>query len=360
MTASFRFTWAALTTLLLGVYAQDQPQCSCFGLDYTNGGSYLVDGNSDSNFAFTSVFTGCIDSSIIPILVSPDGIAYECTSIETQPDNTDQASQCAITYAEMRSGAWTIIIQSQDFDFTVQRQFSLTVGASNTVTVTETPTITEGVTSTLEPETVTDWIVETETQYEEPEIVTEDCYEDTQTVYQYIPGPTTHIVSTNARWLDVESRTYDNHYPSAHHDRRTANYPNHQATARSNSHHRPPAENKLHPARAAAAVADYTQTITETTYTVTQTIVEIETPDPATEFEYVTDTTTFYPPAQTVCDAPDTVTYFYQGAPITNYDIIYVTYYTSATVWVGQTQYTQSTDYSVMTRCSRGGGYYGT
>ncbi|KAK4214139.1 hypothetical protein QBC37DRAFT_284496, partial [Rhypophila decipiens] len=181
MTASFRFTWAALTTLLLGVYAQDQPQCSCFGLDYTNGGSYLVDGNSDSNFAFTSVFTGCIDSSIIPILVSPDGIAYECTSIETQPDNTDQASQCAITYAEMRSGAWTIIIQSQDFDFTVQRQFSLTVGASNTLT--------------------------TETQYEEPEIVTEDCYEDTQTVYQYIPGPTTHIVSTNARWSTLGSVT---------------------------------------------------------------------------------------------------------------------------------------------------------
>ncbi|KAM7200016.1 hypothetical protein V8F33_004190 [Rhypophila sp. PSN 637] len=343
MTASFRFTWTALATLLLGVYAQDQPQCSCFGLDYTNGGSYLVDGNSDSNFAFTSVFTACIDSSITPILVSPEGIAYECTPIETQPDNTDQASQCAITYAEMRSGTWTIIIQSQDFDFTVQRQFSLTVGASNTVTVTETPTITEGVTSTLEPETVTEWIVETETQYEEPEIVTEDCYEDTQTVYQYIPGPTTHIVSTNARWSTLGSVTEYyvttvTQYPYCH-------WPSSQAPDQR---------------RAPAAAAEYTQTITETTYTVTQTIVEIETPDPVTEFEYVTDTTTFYPPAQTVCDAPDTVTYFYQGAPVTNYDIIYVTYYTSATVWVGQTQYTQSTDYNVMTRCSRGGGYYGT
>lgn len=36
----------------------------------------------------------------------------------------------------MRSGAWTIVIQAADLDFTVQRQFSLTVGASNTVVVT--------------------------------------------------------------------------------------------------------------------------------------------------------------------------------------------------------------------------------
>lgn len=58
MTVSLGFVWALLSTLLIGVYAQDEPHCSCFGLDYTNGGSYLVDGNSDNNFAFTSVFTG--------------------------------------------------------------------------------------------------------------------------------------------------------------------------------------------------------------------------------------------------------------------------------------------------------------
>ena len=32
--------------------------CSCSGLDYTNGGSYLIDGTSDSKFAFTSEFAG--------------------------------------------------------------------------------------------------------------------------------------------------------------------------------------------------------------------------------------------------------------------------------------------------------------
>ena len=51
--------------LACGVLAQesngDDPQaepCSCSGLDYANGGSYLIDGTSDHNFTFTSVFNG--------------------------------------------------------------------------------------------------------------------------------------------------------------------------------------------------------------------------------------------------------------------------------------------------------------
>jgi hypothetical protein len=89
------------------------------------------------------------------------------------------------------------------------------------------------------------------------------------------------------------------------------------------------------------------------------------------------------------------VTLFYQGPPRTDYEIHYVTYQTWATVWVvyvpilplnppeqlefrwyynygmaltdtvallcgnRQTQYSTSTDYPVMTRCQKGGGYYG-
>jgi hypothetical protein len=30
--------------------------CTCTGLDYTNGGSYLVDGSLEADFTFTSVF----------------------------------------------------------------------------------------------------------------------------------------------------------------------------------------------------------------------------------------------------------------------------------------------------------------
>ncbi|KAG7285821.1 hypothetical protein NEMBOFW57_008115 [Staphylotrichum longicolle] len=110
--------------------------------------------------------------------------------------------------------------------------------------------------------------------------------------------------------------------------------------------------------RRAAAVLDITSTIFDTT-TVTSTIVELEEGEATTEYNFYTTTTTSTLPPQTVCDAETTITLFYQGPPQTNYEISYVTYYTWATVWVRQTQYTTSTDYDVMTRCSQGGGYYG-
>ena len=44
--------------------------CTCTGLDYTNGGSYLVDGSSNDNFTFTSVFQG---KESIYLLVLLDG-----------------------------------------------------------------------------------------------------------------------------------------------------------------------------------------------------------------------------------------------------------------------------------------------
>lgn len=47
-----RWTWLAL--LAAKAYAD----CSCAGLDYTNGGSYLIDGSVDADFSFNSVFDG--------------------------------------------------------------------------------------------------------------------------------------------------------------------------------------------------------------------------------------------------------------------------------------------------------------
>lgn len=35
--------------------------CTCTGLDYTNGGSYLIDGTSSNNFIFTSQFSGGLE-----------------------------------------------------------------------------------------------------------------------------------------------------------------------------------------------------------------------------------------------------------------------------------------------------------
>jgi hypothetical protein len=55
---------SSLALFLANVYAQDD-ECSCTGLDYTNGGSYLIDGNSDEDFTFTSMFEGIAPFTIL-------------------------------------------------------------------------------------------------------------------------------------------------------------------------------------------------------------------------------------------------------------------------------------------------------
>ncbi|KAK0708017.1 hypothetical protein B0H67DRAFT_543401, partial [Lasiosphaeris hirsuta] len=203
--------WFLLAALVVSVSAQNEIQqgCSCSGLDYTNGGSYLIDGNSDSNFTFTSVFNGaCFDATIVPILISPEGYGYQCSVIQSGLDGVEQPSVCDIVYANMNDGSWAVVVQAPEHDFVVQREFNLTAGgAANTVVITITPTLTVGVTSTIPGTTETNWIVETETEYAEPEIVTGDCYLQTDTVFSYIPGPVTHYVSTIARWSTVGAVT---------------------------------------------------------------------------------------------------------------------------------------------------------
>ncbi|KAK3905160.1 hypothetical protein C8A05DRAFT_31034 [Staphylotrichum tortipilum] len=445
--------WAVVGILFVGAWAQDNAECTCSGLDYADGGSYLVDGNSENDFTFYSVFQGCFESTITPILVSPNGDGYECSAINSQPDGLDQASSCAITYSELSTGPWSIIIEAPDYGFLVQRQFNLTIGARNdrTVVVTVTPTVYEDVTSTVPGETITSWIGETETQYEEPETIIGDCYSQTDTVIQYIPGQTTKIVSEAARWSTAEANanvtnnvvdpqdnqhsppTSDNkqqarhhndnyHDPNeANHDGPGAHHHNYQEAFHDDStmdflhkaDHGPdnhidgdtPAPQHddspttvrqgggggggggggqqpttarqtrtrngdgLEPmvtpgpeeaiARRALAIVTVTSTVYDDENTVTSTVVEIEEGEATTEYNFYTTTTTSTPPPQTVCDAETTVTLLYQGAPQTQYEVTYVTYYTWATVWVRQTQYTTATDYDVMTRCWQGGGYYG-
>ncbi|KAK3940466.1 hypothetical protein QBC46DRAFT_260976 [Diplogelasinospora grovesii] len=337
--------WALLALLAVNVHARDRStqQCTCSGLDYTNGGSYLIDGNSDNNFTFTSMFTGCLDSIITPILVSPNGDSYPCSTIESQPDDSEQPSQCSISYSQMTTGQWTIIIQAPDFDFTVQRQFNLTVGAANTVVVTVTPTVYIGWTSTPPAPTITNTVVETETAYAPPDIVTTDCDQGTDTIAEYIPGPTATIWSTISRWRTQGAVT--DYY---------------QTTILAYAYcHWPATWVRQGARRALARVADMTSTIAETTYTVTSTIMEVATPATTTEVDYYLTTSTYTPPAQTVCDAGETVTYYYQGPPQTDYEVQYVTYDTWVTVYIGQTQYSTATDYNAMTRCWQGGGWYG-
>jgi hypothetical protein len=86
--------WAAL---LAGFIAGAQADCDCYGLDYTNGGSYLIDGYSENKFSFTSQFEGsCFDADIVPILISPEGYGYVCSAVRAGLDQVEQVSTWSV------------------------------------------------------------------------------------------------------------------------------------------------------------------------------------------------------------------------------------------------------------------------
>lgn len=57
MQKMLHFCWLALAVLLARVSA-DVAACSSYGVDYSNGGSYYIDGSSNQYFSFITVFQG--------------------------------------------------------------------------------------------------------------------------------------------------------------------------------------------------------------------------------------------------------------------------------------------------------------
>ncbi|KAK0727500.1 hypothetical protein B0T26DRAFT_639277, partial [Lasiosphaeria miniovina] len=136
------WTWLALLALQLGAATADNSACTCTGLDYTDGGSYLVDGSADGDFTFTSVFSSCsTPDTVQPILVGPNNEQFTCGAIEMQIDDEQQRSSCGVPYSQMSSGTWTIVIQADNTNFQVIRVFQLTVTTADHVTTTVTPTV---------------------------------------------------------------------------------------------------------------------------------------------------------------------------------------------------------------------------
>ncbi|KAH6617253.1 hypothetical protein F5144DRAFT_387130 [Chaetomium tenue] len=259
--------WWALA--LLGLRAS--AACTSYGVDFSNGGSYDIDSESNEYFSFISVFQGCSQETISPVLVSPDDNVYACSDIKTQPAGTQVKSTCGIPYSAMSSGRWKIIIAGDQISS--QRTITLTVGVPQTTRVTVssvtfsglllaaqltaqqvTPTVTLGYTTTAKAQTVLTTLVLTETLIIVPRTVTTRCSGATRTVTGLQQGPTAVVTSTAIRtvtddqvtsyWTTTASETASCHYPS----------------------------NKLDVA-GPAAVAVVTVTYTQTTYTVTRTVV---------------------------------------------------------------------------------------
>lgn len=105
-----RFALLALNTPFTA--AADNAACTCTGLDYTDGGSYLVDGSSNDDFSFTSVFRCKLPlrkktirnkltdqpaacgkpDTVEPILLDPEGVGYLCTEINMGAEGQQQYS----------------------------------------------------------------------------------------------------------------------------------------------------------------------------------------------------------------------------------------------------------------------------
>lgn len=337
-----RCCWLVLALLLARVEAAEAA-CSSYGVDYSNGGAYYIDGSSNQYFSFITVFQGCTQESISPVLVGPDDNEYACSSISTQPAGTQVTSTCGIPYSAMQSGTWKIIIQSSQI--AVQRTVTLTVGVPQTVVTTVTPTVVLGITSTPRAQTVQSTITQTVTLIVVGPTVTSACNGATRTVTNYPQGPTVTITSTVIRtnengaktsfWTTTVSTTASCHYPSKKRD-----------------------------VAGAAAVAAVTSTYTETTYTVTRTIVTTIPARTTTELVLRTTTATVTPAATTVClngNGQGVTVTVNRGNPttVTQTNIVYQTTQVSGTVWVGQTQYTTFTNSASATACWRAGGWFG-
>ncbi|KAK4158756.1 hypothetical protein QBC43DRAFT_294705, partial [Cladorrhinum sp. PSN259] len=108
-------------------------------------------------------------------------------------------------------------------------------------------------------------------------------------------------------------------------------------------------------------IAAVTTVTVEATKTITQSTTLLVPGQTEVETVYSQVVRTFTPPAQTVCQEAETatITVFSIQPAQTVYQIDHITLNTVATVWVGQTRYSTSTDYRAATACWAAGGRYG-
>ncbi|KAI1416119.1 hypothetical protein F5Y13DRAFT_206140 [Hypoxylon sp. FL1857] len=359
-------------------------QCSSYGVDYVNGGSYDIDSTSNDNFTFTTIFQGCEQESVKPILLDPTNGQHPCSAVNTTPAGQQVTSTCEIKYSAMTSGLYKIIMQGEKIG--VQRTIALTSGTPTTITITATPTVVVGVTSTPDATTVYKTIFQTRTTTLKPGTVTKSCDGTTQTVTITPVAPTVHTTYTITRTVTDKkttkhttttvTKTASCHYiippsPTVPDPQPTiciglACLPPIIPPGLIGSPGEPIADTAIKTGKRdvanVASLAPTTITVTETTVTITSTTVTTVPASTTTEDVYQTITATITPAPTTVCDderPPSTVTITKPYATVTQTDVDYATTHIQATVWVGETKYKTSTNKASATSCSRNGGWYG-
>lgn len=136
----------ALAVVVGAASAQDQYDdpsydnpCKSYGIDFQDKGSYFQNKSSSDDFTFVSTFEGCEDDVATNVLVDPSGDQYLCSDTPLLPKDTYQMSTCPLEKDELWSGAWSVIILSNNGDkgwpIAYQRDFSLEVAVPATTTV---------------------------------------------------------------------------------------------------------------------------------------------------------------------------------------------------------------------------------
>ncbi|KAK6839884.1 hypothetical protein PG989_015750 [Apiospora arundinis] len=371
--AILRRVWLISALFALRVAAD----CASYGVDFANGGSYNIDGSSNENFSFTTIFQGCSEETITPVLRDSNENSYVCSSILTTPEGTAVTSTCGIPYSQMWTGQWRIILSGRQI--AVQRVINLTVGKPETVVITATPTITVGITSTPQAITVIATRTITQTLILPPQTITTPCNKPTFTV-TITPTPPTVIKTstvvrtetdktvTSSQFTTITRSAYC-HFPTS--KTTTAKWPPWPAAtanARKGATDVPDAPLQTQapeppPANGFAPLAATTITITETTYTVTLTSVTTLPAATTTETSTSTNTATITPAPSTVCGGPSgpgpTITITRPYSTITLTTVTYSTSHVTGTVIVGETTETTVTNRPAATICWRQGGWFG-
>ena len=124
--------------------------CVAYGIDFQDGGDYFINTNSNDSFTCVTKFEGCNNDQADVMLVNENtGDEYECTNVNTVPDDEAMLSTCPVLKNQLTSGEYLILVLGNNGNgnpFAWQREFSLDAGPQQTSTVT--PTVTYSVTTT--------------------------------------------------------------------------------------------------------------------------------------------------------------------------------------------------------------------
>jgi hypothetical protein len=126
----------AVAAALLASVASVSAQCTSFGVDISNGGTFFFNPASGAPMSFKGGFTGCITETVTPTMTLPSGNSINCSPITT--DMQDYESVCQIDHAHMVAGAYTIFLVANNNGVEFGRGFNV-VQSQVTIASTVTP-----------------------------------------------------------------------------------------------------------------------------------------------------------------------------------------------------------------------------